>query len=622
MLKNKTDIRKRDVELVPKSILVFFSDIGDWPLALELPSAKELMELRSGYSEKYSVKEVVKLDPFGAQVKMESEYERVLSKYDRFSSSSTYLMNLYGLGRMAGRFDEAREYLRQALEIDDVPSIKHELGDLLIDNYDLKSAEELFSQCELDNDVYANLRMAFLCIKKGVLDSAEEYVRRGLIVDCLDYRARMFSGALHLAKSEYELAIRDFKVAELSNQKSSVLFVNRAVAHMGLNDSKSALKALRRAVAIDPLNENAVAFYADLLFLDDKEDKSIACLESFLKYEQKSESIWALLARAYYKMGQKSSDGRSNYRESLEALKHQLNVNSSPTVWNNMGLASWGVKDYSRAKRYLAQSMKLALESGGNEWLAAYNMAGLLIDRREYKEAMQLTSSALRYVDLDGNLSLLQSRLCLQYVVTLEALGKRKESASFIEKLVEIPSLDLSIKIDLMSRLVYHYTITVENKDAALGCSERLLESLESADTEDVNIKLKAFNNTVFAFLNFDQFQKAHELLSRLSEVFHKDAYSTATLGMYHLRKRNFEKGEILYKEAISMVLEERTKDRFKQRMNYEFGIFYLERGDYKSAQKYFNKARKLKNGLKEVNEKIGLLTKDTKSPSLKQKTE
>ena len=76
-----------------------------------------------------------------------------------------------------------------------------------------------------------------------------------------------------------------------------------------------------------------------------------------------------------------------------------------------------------------------------------------------------------------------------------------------------------------------------------------------------------------------------------LSRAVHEDPFSTATLGLYHLRKNHIQRGEALYREAITLAAERRTKDMIRQKMNLELGRSFLKHGDTTSARKFLEKA-------------------------------
>ena len=93
----------------------------------------------------------------------------------------------------------------------------------------------------------------------------------------------MFDGAIQLWKGNWERAIRSFKVAAIENNSSSVLFVNLAAAYWRLGETDKAIRALKRAIFLDPVNENAVRFFADVMHLENTPELSLPYLVYILR---------------------------------------------------------------------------------------------------------------------------------------------------------------------------------------------------------------------------------------------------------------------------------------------------------------------------------------------------
>ena len=123
----------------------------------------------------------------------------------------------------------------------------------------------------------------------------------------------------------------------------------------------------------------------------------------------------------------------------------------------------------------------------------------------------------------------------------------------------------------------------------------------------------RAINNIVFAYILFDRIDDASRLLNKLSRFVHKDPYSTATLGLYNLRKGNFERGKELYEEAVKLVWGDKAKSRFKQRMYLELGRSAMKNADSSTAKRYLKIAIKQKYGFDYVNKQVTLLLQSKK---------
>ena len=89
----------------------------------------------------------------------------------------------------------------------------------------------------------------------------------------------------------------------------------------------------------------------------------------------------------------------------------------------------------------------------------------------------------------------------------------------------------------------------------------------------------------------------ANAVLNRLSDSFHKSPYVTATLGLYHFRKGDAERGERLYREAIHMISDKSLKSKFLQKLHLELGLYYLQSEKSRAAAKHLSHARDAKDG-------------------------
>jgi hypothetical protein len=105
--------------------------------------------------------------------------------------------------------------------------------------------------------------------------------------------------------------------------------------------------------------------------------------------------------------------------------------------------------------------------------------------------------------------------------------------------------------------------------------------------------------------LNFGLIEEVDEFINLMSNSFHIDPFTTATLGMYKIKKGNLEEGVKLYYEAISLLSDQKTKKRFKQRMNFEIGKFYLEHYEPRKSARYLKRALEEKQGFNFVKKEI-----------------
>jgi len=620
MLLNRSEVKSRDVKLSPKPIDIYF--LGDEEsLALELPSAEELSFIREGCELKVSCREISKCDYFNQQEHYQNEKSRLLEKYEKYKGSTSYLAYLSNLSELLGDNKEAYEYLKKAKEEDDTNYFNHEIGDNLIKHGLKDEAFELFSSLDVSTDSYANLRLAYFYAANKDIKAAEPFVLKALEIDECSYKARMFHGAICLWKRDFERAVRNYKIALEENPRSSVGFVNIAAAYWGMGLKSKAYSALKRAVILNPFNENAVNFFSDVSHIKGKDKDCVHILNNYLKYEHNSVNTWALLGRAYYTVG-KEEKNKATLLEAMNSLRHQESLTSNSGVWNNMGLVAWELQNYDVARRYLNLSLKKAIEENDNSALPLYNICGLMIERSQFKDALSIIEASATIFATENENNDLIDKLLLQHVVLLEAVGKRYDA---VNTSLDYLSRDLSnheVKLDLLSRVVYYHTVFRPSIEIIEQYTPTILSIVDAANEVSNALKIRAINNLVFALLNFDKDDEANSLINRLSNSFHKDPFATATLGMYTIKKGQIDKGIALYEESISLLQDKKSKRRFRQRLNYELGKAHLRNGDKKLAFRFLNKAVHGKDGIQYVVQEINRLLKDNTLLILSKKAE
>lgn len=73
----------------------------------------------------------------------------------------------------------------------------------------------------------------------------------------------------------------------------------------------------------------------------------------------------------------------------------------------------------------------------------------------------------------------------------------------------------------------------------------------------------------------------------------HFNPYATATLGLFYLKKQDYDRSADLYLESLSLVNDRDVKNQIRQRMNLEFAKEYSKEGNMVKAKRYLLKAAK-----------------------------
>jgi tetratricopeptide (TPR) repeat protein len=572
MLTDRLPNQRTDLVVAPHPIEVVLADDGLAPLAIVLPPLEDMREMRVLGRLHFSLKEFAAVQWERLKSAFSGELEILQQKEARFGDSPTFFNRLANLAELAGDRGREQQYLNRMRALADDVFAAHRIGENLIAQNRIDDAEKLFASLDLKSDSYANLRLAFFHVHRKDLESALGAAQNAVSIDPLDFGARLFEGALHLVRGEYELAIQSFRIAAEEKQTSSPLFVNMALAYIHLGRTEKALRALRKAVALDPWNENAVSLLADYAFSSGRNEDAVPSLRYYLEYEQKNASMWARLARALIEIGESN--------DAIAALKRQGSIDNSPAVWNNLGVAYHRRNDRKKAYESFKYAMKLAVKKSPayDLLLAGRNIASMLAEDRQYKDLLAF-SIALFADDKDELLSRDRdlSDVYVFYGHALAHTGATQEAAKLAESVLSNKEAAQKLTAWMVTSLIAQYALADETKHRALELVNKYEHLLVDLGTQEPQRRDMLANNIAFALLETGQVDKAYKYLALLSHAFHNEPYCTATLGLFHLRKGHIGRAERLYEEAIGLAKTDADKARIRQKLNLELALYYID---------------------------------------------
>jgi tetratricopeptide (TPR) repeat protein len=467
--------------------------------------------------------------------------------------------------------------------------VSNRIGENLIARHKLADAEALFFSLDLSTNLHANLRLAAFHALRSELPQATERVRCALRIDPIDFGARLFDGALKISEGNYDQAIASFKTARDRRFNSAVLHTNLAIAYVQTGLKEKALQSLRRAVAIDPLNLNAVAFLADLAFAEGRSEDSIPSLRYFIRFEQKQSHMWGRLARALLHIGQPN--------EAIAALKRQGSINSDSSVWNNLGVAYSQKGDVTKAMESYKQAMTIGTSVSDYVYcVSAKNAATLLSKTGKPADVIKFVGRVVEAENVgvfcgDSDLSTI---FILQFI----AFSKTKEfaRATYLgEEMLRREGCVLQLRAWVATWLLAIYSLngnlTRAMELAGEFCQPEILSSLGNTPT-----RTQLVNNIAFVHLESGSFDEADRFLQMISGRIHKDPYPTATLGLLHLRRNHLDRAAELYAEALRLSPARDDKARIRQKWNLELGRTLLD-SEPKQAARHLLRARDEEDG-------------------------
>ncbi len=606
MLIRKTDLKSQELGVIPQDVHLVVDYYSNLFLLLELPAQDEIKEVTVS-PPIFSLKELSENDKLGIKDSFLAEYEKELDKYERYKDSSNFLNKLSNLVELAGDTGLAEKYLIEASNVsEDNQFLRHEYGDILIDQGKFEAAEIVFNQCNFETDIYSNLRLAYIALKKERIDDVWKKINLAFDIDEFDCRASLFAGTMCLYSQKYENAIRYFRIAQEQFDRSSSLHVNMAFAYWMLQQPYKAEKSLSRAIQINPLNRNAVVFYADISLEVNEIDKSITALKYYLDYEQKSEVVWERLGRSYYNQGLQSG-AVSSHVNSIEALKFQEALSPSPAIWSNIGLNYCVMKQDAKGRRFYAQAIVKAEEEKSPlaSVVPMNNLCLSLVNKKEFSGLLEiLREYLLKYGEqIQGHR--LVDKLKLFSVIALEGDGKYSEAGRAIEQLLTQGIEDSEIRLDLLNRLLIHYVDVKPNVSRLTEIIMELSNCIDDSKVIQKDFQDRIINNISFAYCYLHDIDNAAIWISKISHIIHLDPFATATFGMLKILKGKIEEGKSLYMEASSKFINPSDKARCKQRMYYELAKKLATDGELSAAKSNLKLSLKARSGDDPVSQNV-----------------
>ena len=575
-------------------------------LALELPSIDELKRLDSVITPTFSPALRQELDQFGMTEIYEHELDELLNKYDKYKGSETYLKQLSGLAFIAGRDELGEKALKEALELSNSSFLQEEIGDLYFSRGDYVAAKKQFKDLlNYDQSTpYPYFRLAQIALLEREQYLAYEYIDKAIEHSPEDYEIRLLAGVFALARKEFEIAIRHFKVAIEEQPDDYKVNTYIAFPYWAIGLDSKAIRFIKRSLSLNPYNETAVRFYAHICSENKIPEACINQLSKYLEHDQTNPKIWAALASAYYEVG-KQTGQKSNFHKSYEALQYQLKLQDESYVLNNIGLTLLAQGSPASARKMLNLALAKAIKEEDEKQVktTGYNILCVFVEEAKYEEGLNF------YGKMFGSLgfiteetpSEIEEQILLIYAVLLEANEEYQMSVDAITSFLRNYKLSDNLQLDFLNRLIY-----LDSTNQKVNGIEQYIDSAKGYLAKEKlfdRFKLRrVVNNLAFHALEFDRLKEADAYLNQLSAEMHNDPYATATLGLSYLKKGYLDRGRELYEEAISLLPDVKTKDKFRQRMYFELGKAYMHAGKSKKALKMLERVEKQSNGYKFLN--------------------
>ena len=589
MLKQSAIEKAEDPTLSEECAVVDFGIEMYATSRVEFPPVVELLE---GKAISVEPKRITYEHPDPMVQASEPELERLLSRYEEFQQSQTYLARVADLAAICGRLDSARDFTNQALHLNAKnANLKYRLGEIAFYDNDMNTAESIFKELAMGGHLLSSLRMAEAAISRASFSEADEWLHSAKLVDETDWRVQAFAGTLALFRRQADLAIRHFRSALGQRPRSTQLYYHSALAHVFRGNSLHALKELRRALGLDPFHKKALMALADLSLHERTglENASRALLR-FLSLNPDDNASLERLTYILIETGNKKDPQR--------LLAEALSRSESSIILHCLGVVALKSNNLPRAVDAFARSITLASNRNNSEDVRAVtsstvHLVDSLLDLRRYGRAERVAEAFLSSTDsgwalIDDSASRIADALIRAKLNS----NKMDQAISLAEQWIVRPT-NPDLRTSLAETLVCYFTLKDVQLDKAYMYAHEAFElqrSLKPRNRARWNI---ALNNLAFTLIEMGRLDEAQRYLGWFrADLYDHGAYGYATRGLLAIRLGQIEKGEGLYRLAMSHA-DKGLKSSLRQKLNWELGRYWLKTGNVRKAKQYLGKVIK-----------------------------
>ena len=567
-MQNLPEIEKPALKQQSTDIEVVFAEIGDRRLSFVVPLSDELDLIAKSFAE-------AKLHENQLN-QLKGEVSEAFSRlFDREAArlgengSWNQLSKLADLASLGGRFADYDRLVSASHSIANSPFTALRMAECAQQSKRMDAALHYLAQVEPVDPITSKVHRAYISTTYGNLDEALKIVNECKAIDPLAYEVNLFLGALELYRGNFRASIAAFRDALEERPNSSVAHTNIAIAWASEGKLEKAYRSATTAVALNPISKDAVVLLADLA-RDLKRDRNVLThLEHITAFQPTAPTLWSRLARARFACGM--------LEEAKSALLKQAAFDSSPIVWNNLGVVESSRKAPEQAIRYYRE----ALQSKGGDlpidavreakFSATRNLIALLYEGHEWKRIRQI------YEDLGGANALAVTKraetLSDIHGYSLEALrkmGRLKDMVNDAVVLLQDDQLNANLRAWILANLLSICAMHKEHVDLLATAVEHSQSFLRDSKEVSDRGRRTLINNLAFALASTGAISEAESVLSQIQSALHHEAYPTATLGLIALRKGNAVRGTMLYRKAVSLAQSEWDKTRLRQKLKLE----------------------------------------------------
>ena len=250
------------------------------------------------------------------------------------------------------------------------------------------------------------------------------------------------------------------------------------------------------------------------------------------------------------------------------------------------------IREFSRAVAIAAESPEENAERTSDT--ATANLVTALVNAREFRRAEEVAvayislSSDDRYLSSDPAFRIAQGlvRACLNQ-------GKMKKGIDLALNWIEKDVL-ADLYSYLADTLGCYYSLVDVQLDRAYEFARRSFEIQSNRQPADSAAWNRSVNNLAFVAIEQGKLDDAGNYLAWLrSDTPMSTYFHYATRGLLAIRRGHVDRGEGLYRLAISTASDRNTKSLLRQKLNWELGNYLARQGQTRRAIRFLTKVEK-----------------------------
>ena len=558
---------------------------------LLFPSLPRLLQGRRVPSREEQIREFREPTSFPPEG-FQSELDRLLLRYEEFNDSATYLARVSDLAVLSGRLEQAFSLANEAVEANPDPEYKYRLAEIAYFGSDAHKARSIWAELAAQGHMGAVLRMAQLSIAESDDEGAAAWLDEAMRIDGADWRGHLIAGVLALGSGEHERAVRHFRMAMEERPRSVQIYYNLAIAHVLSGSVKRAIRALRIAVGLNPFDQKALMAWADLSAHTSQSIPEVSqALVRYAALHSDDKDAIERLAYLRYLLG--DDKGARDVLERTDERFHDANIT------NNLGVLSARGKKLNQAIREFGRAIAIAAKSSEENTertsdIATANLVTALVNAGEFRRAEEIATTYIGISFDDRYLSSYPTFRIMQGLVgACLNQGKMEKGIDLALNWIE-KDIHADLHSYLANTLVCYYTLVDVQLDRAHEFARRSFEIQSNRQPKNGIAWNSSINNLAFVAIEQGKLDDAGCYLSRLrSDAPIHRYFHYATRGLLAIRRGHVDRGEGLYRLAISTASDQNTKSLLRQKLNWELGNHLARQGRIRRAIRFLEKIQK-----------------------------